>query len=47
MTGKQSREQDSKRKGWDAAYREKNRERRRAYDRERMRQIRERGEQAS
>lgn len=46
MTENQSRGHDPRRRDWDAAYREKNRDRRRAYDRARMRQMREAAERA-
>lgn len=41
MTEKRSRGHDPRRRDWDAVYREKNREKRRSYDRERMRRIRD------
>lgn len=40
MTENTTQRHDPRRRDWDAAYREKNREKRRAYDRERMRQLR-------
>lgn len=40
MTEKRTRKHDPRRTEWDATYREKNREKRRQYDRERMRRLR-------
>ena len=45
MTEKPTPERATQRQAWDAAYREKNRTRRREYDRERMRQIRQQAQQ--
>lgn len=41
MTDNQTRGHDPRRRDWDASYRDKNRDKRRAYDRERMRRLRE------
>lgn len=43
MQEKPSVDRASQRKAWDADYREKNRNRRREYDRERMRRLRTQG----
>ena len=40
MSEKPTSDRIARRKVWDAEYRERNRERRRAYDRERMRRLR-------
>lgn len=40
MTENRTRKKDPRRRDWDATYREKNREKRREYDRERMRRLR-------
>lgn len=46
MTEKTTSDPDPRRRDWDAAYRERHREKRREYDRERMRRLRERASES-